>query len=66
MSRIDYYVNAEIEACRLCEAAGVFSRTNQDNNIKKSAEYILILAEKIKNQRTDQIMQLSGNVFIGD
>ena len=51
------YTWAEIEACRICESAGIFSRTNLDNNIKKSTEYILLLAEKIKNQRIDIIMQ---------
>ena len=65
MSKIDYYVPAELEACSVCESAGIFSKLNI-NNIKRSAEYILTLAEKIKNQRIDQIMQLSGNVFTGD
>ena len=51
------YTWAELDACKLCESAGIFSRTNQKNNIKESVEYILLLAEKIKNQRIDLIMQ---------
>ena len=59
--KIDYYVDAELEACGICERSGLFSVTTMDNNIKRSAEYILLLAEKIKNQRADLTMHLAGN-----
>lgn len=61
MNKSYYYTRAELEACELCESAGKYSITNKDDNIKKSAEYILLLAEKIKNQRADMTMYLAGN-----
>lgn len=58
---LEFYTNAEIEADHLLALANVYSTEAGKNNITKSAEYILALADRIKNQRANMTMQLAGN-----
>lgn len=58
---LEFYTHAEIEANNILMMAGVYPLDNKYNYTTRSADYILDLAEKIKNQRANLTMQLAGN-----
>ena len=48
---------AEIEAGNLCVRAGVVPMSTSRNATKEGADYVLALAERIKNERMAMLMQ---------
>lgn len=58
---LEFHTTAEIEAHNLLINAGVYSLDSKCNLVTRAADYILDLAEKIKNQRANLTMQLAGN-----
>ena len=60
MKSTTFFTFGEIEADQLCARAGVIPVSSACNAPKRGAEYVLALAEQIKNERIAAVIELAG------
>ena len=61
-----FYTYAELEAASICRAAGCITtgRTNSSDEVKNAANFIIQLAESIKNERANATLEFAANASI--